>query len=85
MTFTTPQLGSVGLTEAQSLDRGHHCDCRVLGAQDIPRTLADRDTPGALELVADTDTGMTAGGAPAGDSKAGSSRTGERATGIEPT
>lgn len=56
VTFTTPQLGSAGLTEAQALDRGHTCDCRVLGAQDIPRALANRDTRGALKLVADANT-----------------------------
>lgn len=53
VTFTTPQLGSVGLTEQQALDAGHECACRVLGAQDIPRALANRDVRGALKLVAD--------------------------------
>ena len=61
ITFTTPQLGSAGLTEAQALERGHNCDCRVLGAQDIPRALANRDTRGALKLVADADTGKVLG------------------------
>ncbi len=56
VTFTTPQLGSAGLTEAQALERGHDCDCRVLGAQDIPRALANRDTRGAVKLVIDADT-----------------------------
>jgi mercuric reductase len=56
VTFTTPQLGSAGLTEEQALLAGHSCDCRVLGAQDIPRSLANRDTRGALKLVIDADT-----------------------------
>jgi mercuric reductase len=56
VTFTTPQLGSAGLTEEQALAAGHSCDCRVLGAQDIPRALANRDTRGALKLVIDADT-----------------------------
>lgn len=56
VTFTTPQIGSAGLTEAQALAAGHSCDCRVLGAQDIPRALANRDTRGALKLVIDVDT-----------------------------
>jgi len=56
VTFTTPQLASAGLTEKQALAAGHSCDCRVLGAQDIPRALANRDTRGALKLVIDADT-----------------------------
>jgi mercuric reductase len=56
VTFTTPQLASAGLTEEQALARGHRCDCRVLGAQDIPRSLANRDRHGALKLVVDADT-----------------------------
>jgi mercuric reductase len=56
VTFTTPQLGSAGLTEQQAVAAGHSCDCRVLGAQDIPRALANRDTRGALKLVIDADT-----------------------------
>ncbi|TQN44081.1 mercuric reductase [Blastococcus colisei] len=61
VTFTTPQLGGAGLTEEQALARGHACDCRVLGAQDIPRALANRDTRGALKLVIDADTGQVLG------------------------
>jgi mercuric reductase len=56
VTFTTPQIGSAGLTEEQALAAGHSCDCRVLGAKDIPRSLANRDTRGALKLVIDADT-----------------------------
>jgi mercuric reductase len=56
VTFTTPQIASAGLTEEQALAAGHSCDCRVLGAQDIPRALANRDTRGALKLVIDADT-----------------------------
>ena len=56
VTFTRPQLASAGLTEEQALERGHSCDCRVLGAHDIPRALANADTLGALKLVIDADT-----------------------------
>ena len=61
VTFTKPQLASAGLTEAEALRRGHRCDCRVLGAQDIPRALANHDTRGALKLVIDADTGKVLG------------------------
>ena len=56
VTFTTPQLASAGLTEAEALARGHNCDCRVLGAHDIPRALANHDTRGVLKIVTDADT-----------------------------
>ncbi|GAC1607790.1 MAG: mercury(II) reductase [Mycobacteriales bacterium] len=56
VTFTTPQIASAGLTEEQALAAGYACDCRVLGAQDIPRALANRDTRGVLKLVIDADT-----------------------------
>ncbi len=61
VTFTTPQIASAGLTEEQALAAGHNCDCRVLGAQDIPRALANRDTRGALKLVADAGNGKILG------------------------
>ena len=61
VTFTTPQLASAGLTEEQALAAGHDCDCRVLGAQDIPRALVNRDTRGVLKLVADASSGKVLG------------------------
>ncbi|GAC1611488.1 MAG: mercury(II) reductase [Mycobacteriales bacterium] len=61
VTFTTPQIASAGLTEQQALNAGYDCDCRVLGAQDIPRALANRDTRGALKLVIDAGTGQVLG------------------------
>ena len=61
VTFTTPQIASAGLTEQQALAAGHSCDCRVLGAQDIPRALANRDTRGALKIVVEAGTGRVLG------------------------
>ena len=61
VTFTTPQIAGAGLTEQQALERGHRCDCRVLGGRDIPRALANRDTRGALKLVIDADTRQVLG------------------------
>ncbi|KGN36270.1 mercury(II) reductase [Knoellia subterranea] len=61
VTFTTPQLASAGLTEEQALAAGYDCDCRVLGAQDIPRALVNRDTRGVLKLVVDAGTGKVLG------------------------
>lgn len=56
VTFTTPpQIASAGLTEDQALAAGHACECRVLGAQDIPRALVNQDTRGVLKLVIDAE------------------------------
>ncbi len=59
--FTKPQIASAGLTEEEALRRGHRCVCRVLGLQDVPRALANRDTRGAIKLVADAETGKVLG------------------------
>jgi mercuric reductase len=59
--FIRPQLAGAGLTEAQALAAGHACDCRVLGAADIPRALANHDHLGALKLVIDAESGKVLG------------------------
>ena len=59
--FTRPQLASAGLTEAQALDRGHQCECRVLALADVPRALANRDTRGVVKLVTDRATRQVLG------------------------
>ena len=59
--FTRPQLACAGLTEAQALAAGHRCETRVLDLSAVPRALANRDTRGAVKLVADADTGRVLG------------------------
>ena len=59
--FTRPQLASAGLTEAQARAGGHRVASRVLNLSDVPRALANRDTRGAVKLVADADTGRVLG------------------------
>jgi len=54
--FTTPQLASAGVTEAEALATGHRCDCRVVQLDQVPRALANRDTRGAIKVVIDADT-----------------------------
>lgn len=65
--FTRPQLATVGLTEAEANARGHHCECRVLGFEDLPRALVDQDTKGAIKMVADAETGRILGLSAVGD------------------
>ncbi|MFI7523380.1 mercury(II) reductase [Micromonospora globbae] len=61
VTFTSPAIGSVGLTDAQAVAAGHHCDCRVLPLEFVPRAIVNRDTRGMVKLVADADTGRILG------------------------
>lgn len=61
VTFTSPRLGSVGMTEAEAVAAGHRCDCRVLPLQYVPRALVNRDTRGFFKIVADADTGRILG------------------------
>lgn len=61
VTFTTPSLAAAGLTDAQAVEQGHPCDCRVLPLEHVPRALVNRDTRGAIKLVADRDTGRLLG------------------------
>jgi mercury(II) reductase len=53
VTFTDPQVASVGLTEQDARDRGMDVKTSVLGLEHVPRALAARDTRGLIKLVAD--------------------------------
>jgi mercuric reductase len=53
VTFASPQVASVGLTDAQAVAAGYRCDCRVLPLQQVPRSVVNRDTRGMVKLVAD--------------------------------
>ncbi|MFJ9314191.1 mercury(II) reductase [Pimelobacter simplex] len=61
VTFTSPALGSVGMTEAEVLAAGIECDCRVLPLDYVPRALVNRDTRGFIKVVADAATGQILG------------------------
>ncbi len=59
--FTDPALASAGLTEADAKAAGHDVTVRVLELENVPRALANRDTRGAIKLVADNTTGKVLG------------------------
>jgi mercuric reductase len=61
VTFTSPALGTVGMTDAQAVAAGIRCDCRVLPLHYVPRALVNRDTRGFVKVVADADTGRILG------------------------
>ncbi|MBT2478496.1 mercury(II) reductase [Streptomyces sp. ISL-94] len=61
VTFTSPAVASVGMTDAQAAEAGIPCDCRTLDLAYVPRALANRDTRGLVKLVADARTGRLLG------------------------
>ena len=71
VTFTSPAVGAVGMTEAQVVAAGIRCDCRVLPLSQVPRALVNRDTRGFIKIVIDADTqrilGITAVAVDAGE------------------
>ncbi len=61
VTFTTPQIASAGLTEAQARERGFDVESSVLPLDAVPRALVDADTSGLFKLVAEAGTGRLVG------------------------
>jgi mercury(II) reductase len=61
ITFTDPQVASVGLTEAQARNSGYGVKTSVLGLEHVPRALAARDMRGLIKLVADKANGRLIG------------------------
>lgn len=51
VTFTDPQVASVGLTDAGTEAAGLDCTCTSLPLAYVPRALANRDTRGFIKLV----------------------------------
>jgi mercuric reductase len=61
VTFTDPQIASVGLTEAQAKNQGFAVETSILDLKSVPRALASRDTRGLIKLVAEKDSGRLLG------------------------
>ncbi|EST34277.1 mercury(II) reductase [Streptomyces roseochromogenus] len=61
VTFTSPALAAVGLTEAEAVAAGLRCDCRTLDLAYVPRALVRRDTRGLVRIVAEAGTGRLLG------------------------
>ncbi len=59
--FTDPSLAGAGMTEAEAEAAGHEVESRVLELENVPRALANRDTRGAVKVVADATTGKVLG------------------------
>lgn len=54
--FTDPQIGVVGMTDAEANAAGHRCWCNTVPMEAVPRAGAIRDTRGLIKMVADADT-----------------------------
>lgn len=71
VTFTSPALASVGMTEKQVIAAGIRCQCRVLPLDYVPRAIINRDLRGVIKVVQNAGTGqilgITAVAADAGD------------------
>jgi mercuric reductase len=61
VTFTSPAIAAVGLTDAQAVEAGYRCECRVLPLDYVPRAIVNRDTRGLVKLVAEQGTGRLLG------------------------
>ncbi|MDE3077449.1 MAG: FAD-dependent oxidoreductase, partial [Chloroflexota bacterium] len=59
--FTDPQVGVVGLTEAQAQARGIDCQCRIVEMKHVPRAGAVRATHGVIRMVAERGTDRVIG------------------------
>ena len=61
VTFTTPAIASVGMTEAEARDAGYAVITSLLPLDVVPRALVDHATEGLVKLVADESTGHLLG------------------------
>ncbi|WP_273844007.1 mercury(II) reductase [Rubrobacter calidifluminis] len=61
VTFTTPNIAAVGLTDAQAHEEGYACECRMLDLENVPRAIVNLDTRGMVKLVAEKESGKVLG------------------------
>jgi len=61
VTFTSPAIASVGMTDEQANDLGIDCECRVLPFAYVPRAIVNLDTRGVAKVVAERSTGRVLG------------------------
>jgi pyruvate/2-oxoglutarate dehydrogenase complex dihydrolipoamide dehydrogenase (E3) component len=60
--FTDPQLGRIGLTEAEALEAGHHIRIAKLPIKDTARGLESGESKGFLKAIVEAETGQILGG-----------------------
>ena len=61
VTFTDPQIASVGATEAQARTQGLDIETTILPLDQVPRALASRNTKGLIKLIRERGTDRLVG------------------------
>jgi len=61
VTFTDPQIATVGMSEVQATRQGVAVEVRTLTLDNVPRALANFDTRGFIKLVAEAGSGRLLG------------------------
>ncbi len=61
VTFTSPQIAAVGMTDEEASQSGIDCECRVLSLAHVPRAIVARDTRGVAKIVAERGSGRVLG------------------------
>jgi mercuric reductase len=61
VTFTSPQIASVGMTAEEGAAAGLVVDSRTLELGAVPRAIVNRDTRGLVKLVAEEGSGLILG------------------------
>ncbi|MEE8406552.1 MAG: mercury(II) reductase [Acidimicrobiia bacterium] len=61
VTFTSPTIASVGLTEEKAREAGHRVITSVLPLDAVPRAIVDLEVHGLIKLVADESNGLLLG------------------------
>lgn len=56
VTFTSPQIASVGLSEEEAKANGYDCECRTMSLSQVSRAIVERDTRGLVKIVVDPKT-----------------------------
>jgi mercuric reductase len=59
--FTNPQVASVGLTEAQVMERFHACACRTVPLEQVPKAKAIKEHRGLIKMVVHPELGRVLG------------------------
>jgi len=59
--FTDPQVGVVGLTDAEANTKGFVCSCNTIPIHLVPRAGAVRDERGIIKMVMERDSGKVLG------------------------
>ncbi|OSX53096.1 mercury(II) reductase [Anoxybacillus ayderensis] len=61
VTFSSPAVATVGLTEQQAKEKGYEVKTSVLPLEAVPRAIVNYETTGVFKLVADAKTGKLLG------------------------